>query len=309
MIALTLEAITLRRGGRLVLDGVHVAFAAGRLTAVIGPNGAGKSSMLEVAAGLLKPERGEVRLSNTPLSALRRQELAQRRAYLPQRVGVDWPISVERVVALGLLPQLPAFGGLPAALLPAIERALAECDLLALRDRPATDLSGGELARVLLARAIVGDPELLIVDEPTADLDPRHAIDAMRRTGLDISGHTSRRLDAAILDWADIVITMEGAHVVDLVEEWPDHARWAVTMEGAVRVAETHEPTGTLDGPGIRDWATAAQTLLVPSILDRRNDVADPMGRSNREFRRTAELLADRISRLLDVWFPATAAR
>jgi protein-tyrosine-phosphatase len=135
------------------------------------------------------------------------------------------------------------------------------------------------------------------------------AIDAMRRTGLDISGHTSRRLDAAILDWADIVITMEGAHVVDLVEEWPDHARWAVTMEGAVRVAETHEPTGTLDGPGIRDWATAAQTLLVPSILDQRDDVADPMGRSNREFRRTAELLADRISRLLDVWFPTTAAR
>jgi iron complex transport system ATP-binding protein len=181
MTALTLQAITLRRGGRLVLEGVDVVFAAGRLTAVIGPNGAGKSSMLEVAAGLLKPEGGDVRLGDAPLPALRRQELAQRRAYLPQGVGVDWPISVERVVALGLLPQLPTFGGLPAALLPAIDRALEECDLLALRDRPATDLSGGELARVLLARAIVGDPELLIVDEPTADLDPRHAIDAMRR--------------------------------------------------------------------------------------------------------------------------------
>ncbi|MCR5871900.1 MULTISPECIES: ABC transporter ATP-binding protein [unclassified Sphingomonas] len=181
MTALTLEAITLRRGGRLVLDRIEARFAAGRLTAVIGPNGAGKSSLLEVAAGLLAPESGSVRLGDTPLPALRRQDLARRRAYLPQRVGVDWPISVERVVALGLLPQLPAFGGLPVALLPAIERALAECDLLALRDRPATDLSGGELARVLLARAIVGDPEVLIVDEPTADLDPRHAIDAARR--------------------------------------------------------------------------------------------------------------------------------
>ena len=135
------------------------------------------------------------------------------------------------------------------------------------------------------------------------------AIDAMRRIGLDISGHTSRLLDESILDWADAVVTMEGTHVVDLVEEWPEHARWAVTLEGAVRVAETHEATGTLDGPGIRAWATAAQRLLVPSILDRRDDVADPMGRSNREFRRTAELLADRISRLLDVWFPTTAAR
>lgn len=135
------------------------------------------------------------------------------------------------------------------------------------------------------------------------------AVDAMRRIGLDISGHTSRRLDAAILDWADIVVTMEGAHVVDLVEEWPDHSRRAVTLEGSVRIAETHESTGTLDGPGIRHWATAAQALLVPSILDQRDDVPDPMGRSNREFRRTAELLADRLNRLLDVWFPATAAR
>jgi iron complex transport system ATP-binding protein len=70
---------------------------------------------------------------------------------------------------------------LPDALLPAIDRALADCDLLDLRERPATGLSGGELARVMLARAIVGDPELLIVDEPTAGLDPRHAIDAARR--------------------------------------------------------------------------------------------------------------------------------
>lgn len=181
MTALTLEGVRLKRGGRVVLDGVDVAFAPARMTAVIGPNGAGKSSLLEVAAGLLKPAHGDVRLGDTALTALRRQDLAQRRAYLPQHAAIDWPISVERVVALGLLPQLPAFGGLPAALLPAVDRALGECDLIALRHRPATSLSGGELARVMLARAIVGDPDLLIVDEPTADLDPRHAIDAMRR--------------------------------------------------------------------------------------------------------------------------------
>lgn len=181
MSALILDSVTLRRGPRRVVDHVSVTFAAGRLTAVIGPNGAGKSSMLTVAAGLLAPDSGVVKLGYEPLATLSRQQLAARRAYLPQRAQVDWPISVERVVALGLLPQLPAFGGLPDAFRPAIDAALHACDLVELRDRKATTLSGGELARAMLARAIVGDPELLIVDEPTADLDPRHGIDAARR--------------------------------------------------------------------------------------------------------------------------------
>lgn len=181
MSALDLRAITVRRERRTVLHDVTLGFAAGRLTAVIGPNGAGKSTLLDVAAGLLRPATGSVRLDGRDLSAFRRRDLARRRAYLPQRAGVDWPISVERVVALGLTPSLPAFGDLPAAMRPAIDDALAACDIIDLRDRPATGLSGGELARAMLARAIVGDPDLLIVDEPTAGLDPRHALDAMRR--------------------------------------------------------------------------------------------------------------------------------
>jgi iron complex transport system ATP-binding protein len=181
MSAVDLAGIRVARGGRTVLHDVSVAFAAGRLTAVIGPNGAGKSSLLDVAAGLLRPEAGIVRLDGVALSATGGRALARRRAYLPQRAGVEWPISVVRVVALGLTPSLPAFGDLPAALRPAVDEALAACDLRDLGDRPATALSGGELARVMLARAIVGRPELLIVDEPTAGLDPRHALDAGRR--------------------------------------------------------------------------------------------------------------------------------
>ncbi|WP_375288236.1 ABC transporter ATP-binding protein, partial [Sphingomonas sp.] len=181
MSALDLAGIRVARGGRTVLHDVSVGFAAGRLTAVIGPNGAGKSSLLDVAAGLLHPEAGSTRLDGVELAAIGRRALARRRAYLPQRAGVEWPISVERVVALGLTPSLPAFGDLPAALRPAVDEALAACDLRDLAERPATALSGGELARVMLARAIVGRPELLIVDEPTAGLDPRHALDAGRR--------------------------------------------------------------------------------------------------------------------------------
>lgn len=178
---ITLSHVTVRRGPRAVLNQVNAHFKSRELTAVIGPNGAGKSTLLGVATGLLAPDSGEIMLGRERLAAIGRKELAQRRAFLPQRASAEWPISVERVVALGLTPNLPAFGGLPPSLLPAIDDALRECDLLAMRHRPVTALSGGELARTMFARAIVGDPEILIVDEPTAGLDPRHAIDVVRR--------------------------------------------------------------------------------------------------------------------------------
>lgn len=178
---LALTGVTVVRGRRVVLDAVDARFAQGRLTVVVGPNGAGKSTLLAVAAGLMTPAHGTVALGDVALSALTRRRLAVRRAYLPQNPRVDWAISVERVVALGLSAHLPAFGGLPESWRPAIEAALERHDLLPLRDRAATGLSGGELARVMLARATVGAPELLIVDEPTAGLDPRHAFDAARR--------------------------------------------------------------------------------------------------------------------------------
>ncbi len=181
MISLDLDRIVVQREGRTVLQNLTLSFAPGALTAVIGPNGAGKSTLLAVAAGLLKPKEGRVTLDGRALHDLHRRDLARRRAYLPQSPKVDWPLSVERVVALGLTPSLPAFGGLPAALQARVQTALEAHDLLALRERPVTALSGGELSRTMLARAMVGDPEVLLVDEPTAGLDPRHAIDAARR--------------------------------------------------------------------------------------------------------------------------------
>ncbi|WP_375397118.1 ABC transporter ATP-binding protein [uncultured Sphingomonas sp.] len=188
---LVLTGVSVRRRGRLVLDGANARFAAGRLTVVIGPNGAGKSTLLVVAAGLLAPDSGTVTLGGEQLATIGRRGLASRRAYLPQNPRVDWAITVERVVALGLTPHLPAFGDLPAAWRPLIDAALTRHNLDGLRDRAATRLSGGELARVMLARATVGDPELLIVDEPTAGLDPRHAIDAAHRLrALADAGHT-----------------------------------------------------------------------------------------------------------------------
>jgi iron complex transport system ATP-binding protein len=110
-----------------------------------------------------------------------RLALARRRAFLPQNPQLEWPISVERLVALGLTPHLPPFGGLPPAMHGAIDAALDAFDLTVLRDQPATTLSGGEFARAMLARATVATPDILIVDEPVTGLDPKHAIDSMLR--------------------------------------------------------------------------------------------------------------------------------
>jgi iron complex transport system ATP-binding protein len=180
MTVLAAEQVTVARGGRTILRDVSLQAHAGEFIAVLGPNGAGKSTLLSVLAGLLRPDAGQVMLDVKRLSQLTALQLARRRAYLPQNPRLEWPLSVERLVALGLTPRLPATGGLPESYRPAISRALELCDLTGRRDQAATTLSGGEFARAMLARAIVGEPQILIVDEPITGLDPAHAMQSMQ---------------------------------------------------------------------------------------------------------------------------------
>ena len=179
MTLLAAEKISVFRGGKTILNDVTLQAHAGEFIAVLGPNGAGKSTLLKALAGLIKPDEGEVMLDAKSLSQLSYRELAARRAYLPQNPHLEWPLPVERLVALGLTPKLPATGGLPEDFLPVIAQALRACDLVDKSEQPATTLSGGEFARAMLARAIVGDPQILIVDEPITGLDPLHAMQSM----------------------------------------------------------------------------------------------------------------------------------
>jgi iron complex transport system ATP-binding protein len=170
------RAVEVSLKGREVLRGVDLVAEPGELTAVIGANGAGKTTLLRVLARLIPAARGQARLDGRALSAWPRHDLARSLAYLPQERTINWSLSARNVVALGRLPHQPMGQRESAADGAAIAAAIATMDLASLADRPVLEMSGGERARVLLARALAGQPRVLIADEPAAGLDPAHQL-------------------------------------------------------------------------------------------------------------------------------------
>ena len=177
-VSIAARGVQVALGGRTVVRGIDATVEGGRLVGILGPNGAGKSTLVRALLGLV-PSTGTIALDGMPLETLPRGEIARRIAYLPQGQAVHWPLSVERLVALGRLPHLAPFSRLAAADRAAIARAMARADVMHLATRTATELSGGERARVLLARALAVEAPALIADEPLASLDPAHQIEGM----------------------------------------------------------------------------------------------------------------------------------
>ncbi len=166
MIRVELEQARARLDGRTVLDGVDLALAAGELVALCGPNGAGKSSVIRAALGLLPLTEGEARLGGQAAHALSAAARAERVAYLPQERRIAWNMPALEVAALGA----PFLSGIEV--LERARAALIEVGAEELADRGVAEMSGGERARVLLARALVSGAPALLADEPVAGLDP-----------------------------------------------------------------------------------------------------------------------------------------
>ena len=170
------ERVSAGYGARTVLRDVDLQIAGGEVVALIGPNGAGKSTLLRVLAGLLRPSLGRVTLGDTDLATLERRAVARRVAVVPQVFDTLFPFTVREIVTLGRTPHRGALGLLGADDANAVARALEALGSADLADRRIDRISGGERQRAVLAMALAQEPDVLLLDEPTAHLDPAHQL-------------------------------------------------------------------------------------------------------------------------------------
>jgi iron complex transport system ATP-binding protein len=208
-------------GGALVLHGVSLEARAGEVVALIGPNGSGKSTLLRVAAGVLRPSSGQALIEGDDLARLPVKERARRVAVVPQEGPVPNGMFVREVVALGRTPYVRLLLGPTAHDRHAVDDALSAVGLQDFAQRRVDELSGGERQRVVLARALAQEPRLLLLDEPTANLDLHHQV-AMLELVRGLTRDQGLAVVAAVHDlqlaalYCDRVILLSKGRVVSL---------------------------------------------------------------------------------------------
>jgi iron complex transport system ATP-binding protein len=242
---LTFEHVTFAYGRHPALADASLTVRAGELVCIVGPNGAGKSTLVRLAAGLLSPGAGSVRVWGEAPEHVPRRRLARRVAYLPQDYQVVFPFTALEVVLMGRYPHLSPLALEGDADREAALAAMARCDVTPLAARRFQELSGGERRRVLLAQAFCQAAPLLLLDEPTAALDPAHAVAVFRLL---------REIARGAGDHAVVVVT----HDLNLAARFADRlvvvdrARIAAdaapldALAGAAAVFGTELHTGTL---------------------------------------------------------------
>jgi iron complex transport system ATP-binding protein len=210
---ITFENLSVEIGSKPILSEISGSLQRGRVTALIGPNGAGKTTLLRALLGLVSVYSGTISIDGLSASTLSNNDRARRLAYLPQSGAPHWNISARELVGLG---RLPWRGSAQDA---AVTDALIATDTLQFADRLINTLSGGERARVMLARVLAGESDWIFADEPLANLDPRHQRDVMLR--LKSAAHDEGKGVVAVVhelsaaaEIADDVLILKGGRVI-----------------------------------------------------------------------------------------------
>ena len=251
LIAIQADGIRASLGNTQVLHGIDLAVPVGRWTSIVGPNGAGKSTLLKVLAGLL-PHSGSVTLLGQPLASLPGRLRAQQLSWLGQNESSGEDLTVLDVALLGRLPHQAWLAGPSAADYAAVEQALRVTQAWDWRQRTLGQLSGGERQRVLLARALAVQAQVLLMDEPLANLDPPHQA-----------------------DWLEVVRTLigQGKTVLSVLHEisfalQADQllimAQGRITHHGDCGAAPTHRALEAVFDDRIAIHAVGAQWVALP---------------------------------------------
>ncbi len=238
MAELLLNNASVAADGVPLVQEASLSITQGELVVLLGPNGAGKTSLLRLLLGLMPVDSGTATLDGVPVTDLSAAERALAVAYLPQLRPLAWPNRVRDIVALGRFAHGVMMGRPQAKDAALIEAALSACDLLGLADREANTLSGGELARVHCARAFVANTALLVADEPTAALDPRHQHQVLKL----LRGYVAGGGGACVV-----------LHDIALAARYADRLVW---MQGGRIVAEG----------GVRESLTAERLRMVYGV-------------------------------------------
>ncbi len=232
---ITVSDLSVRYGGRDVLSAISFSLADGEIVVVLGPNGAGKTTLIKSLNGTVARASGEVFLDGAPLNSYSRREIARRIAVVAQENETKFPITVRDFVLAGRFANGSAFGWESADDIEAAERALRESELDGFEERLMNELSGGERQRVVLARALATGAKILLLDEPTANLDLEHQASMFRlvREKCRHGGHSA------------VIIT----HDINLAAEFAD--RVLMVKDGSVYAAGT--PDEVLSEPNLKE--------------------------------------------------------
>ncbi len=212
MSVLQARDICVKRGGRAILGPLSITLKTGEFTVLVGPNGSGKSTLLRVLAGLWSPESGSISLDGERLDQKSRNEVARRIAFVPQDTHVDFDFTVAEILAMGRYPHRGRFSPETKVDREAIRSAAEQCDVANLLARSISTLSGGERQRALIARSLAVQPEFILLDEPTSNLDIEHSLEV-----LELSHSLAEQGHAVILASHDLNLWLEHATRVALL--------------------------------------------------------------------------------------------